>query len=177
MSRTTVLMPDEISIKSLSPVQLQILAADAEISSTGVPEDILRKYLLTCRALFDGREFRIPRTELIDLHNKLFGIQNLISVTTSFLALECALYFWPSITSPTAAGSATPNTGAHPLTVNFASTSTGTISRWLWSFGDGTFGYKSSLKHVYLSAGTYNPTLQVSSPYGSNSVTLTVTVT
>jgi hypothetical protein len=177
MSRTTVSIPDEIAVKSLSTTQLFNLATDAEIPATGVTEEKMRRIMLTVRALFDGRQFNVPRKELIELHDVLFGVQDLTNVDTPYIALEDGLYFWSTITAPVAIASAIPTTGAHPLTVSFTETSTGTISRTKWYFGDGSVSYSSSSKHQYTAAGTYTVTLTVSSPYGTNSTTLTVTVT
>jgi PKD repeat protein len=177
MSRTTVTFPDEISVKSLSTPQLMALAADAEIPTTNVPEEKLRRMMLTALALFDGRQFNVPRKELIELHDNLFGEEDLINVATPYIALENAFYFWPGIEAPVAHPSADPATGAHPLIVSFTETSSGHISRVEWDFGDGEKAYTSSVKHKFAAAGTYTVTLTVSNPYGSDSDTLSITVT
>jgi PKD repeat protein len=76
---------------------------------------------------------------------------------------------------PTAVMSATPTTGAAPLTVTFdGSGSTdpdGTVTSWEWSFGDGTFGTGSQTTHVYSTPGTYNANLTVTDNSGESSLT------
>ena len=63
------------------------------------------------------------------------------------------------------------------LSCTFTSTSTGSISDYSWSFGDLTTGGGSSVSHTYASADTYNVTLTVTGPGGSDSVSQPVTVT
>jgi PKD repeat protein len=67
--------------------------------------------------------------------------------------------------APTAVISATPATGAAPLTVTFdgsaSSDPDGTISSWSWSFGDGTTSAAANPSHTYTSVGTYSATLTV----------------
>jgi PKD repeat protein len=83
---------------------------------------------------------------------------------------------------PTAVMSATPSTGAAPLTVTFdGSGSTdpdGTIDSYSWNFGDGATLAATNPSHTYTSAGTYTATLTVTDNAGSTaSASLTITVT
>ncbi|QYZ79392.1 PKD domain-containing protein [Methanofollis formosanus] len=64
--------------------------------------------------------------------------------------------------------------GRAPLTVHFTDTSTGNVSAWQWSFGDGTA--TSSLQHptyVYKKAGTYSVSLTVSDGTTNDTMTRT----
>jgi PKD repeat protein len=76
---------------------------------------------------------------------------------------------------PTAVMSATPSTGAAPLTVTFdGSRSTdpdGTVSSWAWSFGDGSSGTGPVTTHVYSTPGTYTASLRVTDNDGTSSTT------
>jgi len=75
-------------------------------------------------------------------------------------------YQW--LAAPTAAFTAAPLSGPAPLTVSFTDTSTGWVSGWNWSFGD---GYGSTQRHpvrTYLNPGSYNVSLQVTGPAGSD---------
>ncbi len=74
---------------------------------------------------------------------------------------------------PDAAFSAQPTSGLSPLTVQFTDESTGTISSWLWDFGDGTTGTAPNPLHGYVTAGRYTVSLTVSSLYGSDTLTRT----
>jgi alpha-galactosidase len=73
--------------------------------------------------------------------------------------------------APSASFTASPITGAAPLTVTFADTSTGTISNWFWSFGDGnsTSATTNSMSYTYVTPGTYSVTEYVAGPGGVGS--------
>jgi PKD repeat protein len=81
--------------------------------------------------------------------------------------------------APVASFSASATSGVAPLAINFTSTSTGSITSYLWTFGDGTSSASQNPAKVYASAGTYTVALQVTGPNGSNTQTRTnyVTVT
>ena len=52
-----------------------------------------------------------------------------------------------------------PVSGTHPLTINFADTSTPAPTAWHWDFGDGNTSALQNPSHTYTSAGTYSVTL------------------
>src|SRR4030095_310063 len=66
-----------------------------------------------------------------------------------------------------------------PLTVNFSNTSTGSITSYAWTFGDGGTSTAASPNHSYAAGGVYTVSLTVTGPGGSNTQTRTnyVTVT
>ena len=64
-----------------------------------------------------------------------------------------------------------PVKGSGPLPVTFSDSSTGAISNWLWTFGDGTSSTKQHPNHTYNSPGQYSVGLTVSGPGGTNSFT------
>ncbi len=77
---------------------------------------------------------------------------------------------------PTAVMSATPSSGTSPLTVTFnGSGSTdpdGSVTSWLWSFGDGYTGTGVVTTHTYTTPGmTYTPSLTVVDNRGGSSRT------
>ena len=77
--------------------------------------------------------------------------------------------------------SATPSTGAAPLSVTFdgsGSTSpNGTVTSWTWSFGDGASGAGPLTTHMYPTPGTYTATLTVTDSNGaSNTATGSIVV-
>ncbi len=77
----------------------------------------------------------------------------------------------PPKPGPEAAFSASPDSGAAPLTVQFTDTSDGkgdTITAWHWNFGDGQTGDDRNPSHTYTSPGSYNVTLTVTTSEGSN---------
>ncbi len=71
--------------------------------------------------------------------------------------------------APTAIISATPQTGCYPLPVSFTDGSTagsGTITNWLWDFGDGASSTEQNPLHVYTASGNYNVSLMVTNSFG-----------
>jgi len=74
---------------------------------------------------------------------------------------------------PIAAFSASPTSGKAPLTVAFTDKSTGSPTKWKWSFGDGTSSTSKNPKHKYSKAGKYTVKLTATNAAGSNTVTKT----
>ncbi|MDI6792713.1 MAG: PKD domain-containing protein [bacterium] len=66
---------------------------------------------------------------------------------------------------------ATPTSGCMPLNVCFTDLSTGTISSWLWDFGDGETSPDFSPCHSYEEIGNYTVKLTVSGPCDSDTQT------
>jgi PKD repeat protein len=110
-----------------------------------------------------------------DSHGQL--INRLLSTTDPLagLARKCvtggrvnlAKALGPSVI---ASFTASPTTGAIPLTVNFTDTSYGAV-RWAWDFGDGTGNSEQNPSHTYTSDGTFVVTLTVTSTGGQTSTT------
>jgi PKD repeat protein len=73
---------------------------------------------------------------------------------------------------PVAQFSGSPTSGTEPLTVNFTDLSTGSITSWSWTFGDGGTSSAQHPSHVY-AAGTYTVSLTVTGPGGSDGETKT----
>jgi PKD repeat protein len=79
--------------------------------------------------------------------------------------------------APVASFTANPATGDAPLTVQFdSSASTGTITGYVWDFGDGNTSADANPQYTYTVPNSYTVTLTVSGPAGSSSMTSTVTV-
>jgi PKD repeat protein len=72
---------------------------------------------------------------------------------------------------PVAQFSGSPTSGTAPLTVNFTDQSTGSITSWSWTFGDGGTSTAQNPSHQYTSAGTYTVSLTVTGPGGSDGET------
>ncbi|WP_292382034.1 PKD domain-containing protein [Methanosarcina sp. UBA289] len=72
--------------------------------------------------------------------------------------------------SPVAAFSASPTSGNAPLKVQFTDKSTGTPTKWKWSFGDGTYSTSKNPAHTYSKAGKYTVSLTSSNSAGSNTL-------
>ncbi len=74
-------------------------------------------------------------------------------------------------TAPLAAFSGSPTTGQQPLTVAFTDQSTGTVSGWDWSFGDGDVSIEENPSHTYTTEGDFSVSLVVSGPAGTDTMT------
>ena len=74
--------------------------------------------------------------------------------------------------TPTALFSASPTSGVEPLPVSFMDQSTGDITSWSWSFGDGEISTDQNPTHTYNTAGTYTVSLTVTGPGGSDTKTI-----
>ena len=77
---------------------------------------------------------------------------------------------------PAAGFSGSPTNGFVGLQVAFTDASTGSITSWVWNFGDGqsvTNNTSVSVNHIYTSAGSYTVSLKVSGGGGSNTATKT----
>jgi PKD repeat protein len=79
--------------------------------------------------------------------------------------------------APTAAFTASPQTGTAPLPVQFTDTSTGSPTSWSWNFGDGSTASGQNPAHTYAAPGTYTVTLTATNAAGTSApATATVTV-
>jgi PKD repeat protein len=74
---------------------------------------------------------------------------------------------------PVAQFSGSPTSGQAPLQTAFTDQSTGQVTSWQWSFGDGGSSSQRSPVHTYQGEGTYTVSLSVSGPGGSNTATKT----
>jgi PKD repeat protein len=81
-----------------------------------------------------------------------------------------------TVALPVASFTATPTSGAAPLTVQFTDTSTGSISSRSWTFGDGGSSTLRTPIHTYTNSGTFTVTLTVRNAGGSSSATAAITV-
>ncbi len=69
---------------------------------------------------------------------------------------------------PVADFTGVPTSGYRLLTVQFTDLSTGSISSWLWQFGDGETSAEQNPSHVYNATGTYTVSLTVTGSSGSD---------
>ncbi len=66
---------------------------------------------------------------------------------------------------------ASTTSGKAPLTVHFTDSSVGSITKWLWNFGDGHTSKLRSPSHTYNRAGAYTVTLTVTGDGSTNTLT------
>ena len=80
-------------------------------------------------------------------------------------------YITVGVAPPVAQFTGSPTSGSMPLTVNFTSTSSGSITSYAWTFGDGGTSNAQAPGHIYAAAGVYTVSLTVTGPGGSNTKT------
>ncbi|PWR72976.1 PKD domain-containing protein [Methanospirillum lacunae] len=81
------------------------------------------------------------------------------------------------LSSPSADFVYYPQSPAINQVVNFTDQSTGSPTSWMWNFGDGSTSSLQSPGHAYASAGVYNVSLEISTPFGIGTpVTKQITV-
>ncbi|MCP3915545.1 MAG: PKD domain-containing protein [bacterium] len=80
-------------------------------------------------------------------------------------------YITVNATPPTAEFFGNPTNGNIPLNVSFTNQASGEVNSYSWSFGDGSTSSQANPSHTYTNAGTYNVSLTVSGPGGSDSET------
>ena len=73
--------------------------------------------------------------------------------------------------APVANFTATPISGTPPLAVTFTNSSSGTVSGYSWSFGDGGTSTAPNPAYTYTKAGTYSVSLMATGPGGTNTKT------
>jgi hypothetical protein len=79
--------------------------------------------------------------------------------------------------APVADFTASPTSGAHPLTVTVTDTSTNSPTSWSWDFGDGSTATVQNLSHTYANAGTFTITHTATNAGGTGTVTKTGLIT
>ncbi|MFA5330856.1 MAG: DUF3344 domain-containing protein [Methanoregula sp.] len=75
-----------------------------------------------------------------------------------------------SSSAPVADFSVNKTTGAVPLTVKFTDNSTGTITNWIWDFGDSESSAEQNPTHTYTTEGSYSVNLTVTGSKGSDTL-------
>ena len=78
--------------------------------------------------------------------------------------------------APVAGFTGTPTSGLAPLQVVFSDASSGSVTNWLWNFGDGnsiTNNTNGNVTNTYAAAGNYTVTLTVNGAGGANTDTQT----
>jgi len=94
-------------------------------------------------------------------------ISSVVGVPPEVTDLHLALTPFP----PEADFALSEESGMAPLTVVFTDTSLGTVTSWLWDFGDGNTSDEQWPTHTYSEPGTYSVSLTVANSSGDDVVT------
>ena len=78
--------------------------------------------------------------------------------------------------APAVAFSASPTSATAPASVAFSNTTTGQVTNWAWSFGDGGTSTEKAPTHTYSTAGDYWVTLTATGTGGSAAKTLSTAI-
>ncbi|MBN8593616.1 MAG: PKD domain-containing protein [Anaerolineae bacterium] len=82
----------------------------------------------------------------------------------------------PTLPRPLAAFTQDRTTGQSPLMIRFVNLSSGNITSFSWTFGDGLSSTEANPSHTFQNPGLYNVTLTVSGPGGSSNVSQQINV-
>ena len=100
------------------------------------------------------------RLRAVDAAGNLSGYSAVASASTS-----------AEISSLAADFSANRTSGSAPMPVAFTEASSGTITGYAWTFGDGSTSMTKNPSHTYARAGTYSVSLSVTGGGGTKSIT------
>jgi PKD repeat protein len=95
-----------------------------------------------------------------------------ITITVTRVVDEAQL-----VTAPVADYTASVARGTAPLTVQFTSTTTGSVDSYYWDFGDGGTSTLANPSHTFTTAGTYAVVLTATNAGGSTSARYSITAT
>ena len=90
------------------------------------------------------------------------------SITSSIYSDYLPLVIPSNPAAPDADFSSNITSGNLPLSVLFTDASTGTVTAWNWSFGDGTYSTEKNPVHIYSAAGNYTVKLTASNTAGND---------
>lgn len=95
-----------------------------------------------------------------------------LAVTNSFGQDTKTLTGFIAVGDPPVPGfSASPSQGNIPLAVAFTGMTNGTMSSWIWDFGDGSFASVQNPTHTYTKPGIYTVTLSAANEFGMGHIT------
>lgn len=98
-----------------------------------------------------------------------------VSLTVSGMGGESTAtqndYITVNYPAPIAGFTADSTSGTAPFVVSFTDSSTGAIDSWAWNFGDGGTSTEQNPTHTYSTPGSYEVTLTVTGPGGSDTAT------
>jgi PKD repeat protein len=129
-------------------------------------------------ALVSGSPFTIPGLGSTNVRVRFSPVKagsfsNVVVFATENAGGSTNAVIGISTFAPVADFGAISTNGAKPLTVGFIDRSTGSITNWLWDFGDGftSNSFGGNVSHTYTATGKYSVSLNVIGPLGSDSRT------
>ncbi|MFA5414772.1 MAG: PKD domain-containing protein, partial [Methanoregula sp.] len=107
----------------------------------------------------------------------VLNFDNLVPTSTYYLGGATGYLITPMPLPLAANFSASPLMGVKPLPVQFTDASTGGVTSWNWTFGDGNTSVAQNPLYVYPDAGNYTVSLTVSNGTGFSTLTRTNYIT
>ena len=130
--------------------------------SYGTNADVGNLTTFTVTGLSPGATYYFATTAYNSTRTSESGFSNEVSTTIA--------------APPVAVPQASLLSGTAPLAVSFTDLSTGSVTSWLWTFGDGTTSTAQNPSHTYAVPGNYSVTLAVTGPGGSDTEGLSIEV-
>ena len=93
------------------------------------------------------------------------------TITIGTSAQTLTANYAATIPAPTAGFSTNQSSGNTPLSINFTDQSSGSVTSWAWTFGDGSSSTAQNPSHIYTAPGTYSVSLTVMGSGGSSTTT------
>jgi PKD repeat protein len=146
--------------------------------SANDPDGTITKYFWSFN---DGQTSSTQNpTHTFDTSGKTYAVSLTVTDNNGATSVETISITTSSNELPTITAGASPLTGYNTLKVYFTglgSDSDGTITSYLWNFGDGSTSTEQNPSHTYTSVGTYSATFTVTDNNGGTaSKTITITV-
>ena len=195
--------PTPISIVILSPIPGNVVAGNVQVLGAAI-HPLFLQYQLEYGPDPNPGNLWYPASGISQnpVFNGLLGIWNTTLVQDSVYQLRLRVWLRDGTSlatvvnnirvqnqAPTPIPSATPNiprpiaaftedrtTGQAPLVVRFINQSSGNISNFTWSFGDGGSSAEANPVYTFRTAGVFYVTLQVNGPGGASNVTQQINV-
>jgi PKD repeat protein len=195
--------PTPISIVILSPIPGNIVSGNVQILGAAIHPQFLQ-YQLEYGPDPNPGNLWFPATGIVQtpVLNGLLGIWNTTTVQDSSYQLRLRVILRDGSNlatlvnniriqnqAPTPIPSNTPNTprpiaaftqdravGQAPLIIKFTNQSSGTITNYSWTFGDGGSSTEASPTYTFRNPGVYNVTLNIAGPGGTSNVSRQINV-
>jgi PKD repeat protein len=195
--------PTPISIVILSPIPGNVVSGNVQVLGAAIHPQFLQ-YQLEYGPDPNPGNLWFPATGIVQIPvlNGLLGIWNTTVVQDSSYQLRLRVILrdgsnlatlvnniriqnqaptpipsnTPNIPRPIAAFTQDRAVGQAPLTIKFTNQSSGNVTNYSWTFGDGGSSTEASPTYTFRNPGVYNVTLNIAGPGGTSNVSRQINV-